>query len=595
VLFGWRRVVRAGIYGRFNLDGEPISGYRSTILGVCPSPGDTIECDSAVAVGSDPADPGAVHAARVVDDVVIFMGHLDEPLALADTLGLAHGTPAALLVRAALAKFGRDAPLRILGEWSCALWSTVERRLVVTVSLMMRDEIFYTVNSKRVLIAPDLNWLAQQPCVGRSLNQDAFAAQLGRRKIQRALGDCSLISGVHAVLAGTRVTFAAGNTHVSAAPELPKPEPFVGQFDDAVGEVDSVLRRIMSQQLERAPNIGLQLSGGLDSSLLTCIAAEERQSHHRLSVFCSATAPDSAIGDETAYAQIVTDHLGLALDRVVPSPATNVYCPDQANFSEANAVFMGPRHYLEDAIRGAVVGRGATAVVIGIYGEMTITNPQPLVTIKRDLWQRFRRFVADTSAPSMWSTPDFGGFNVRLSSHRLKTLPDTVMGWADQPLNLAQPRRRRDLIGWGPGHLYCGRASNEALPGRLRYHVPFRDLRLQTLVAGFPAAFLEQNNQTRALARAVLKGHIPDEIRLRKTKMPFSPDYDCRLQANAPAALTRIPAFRAAEVDDWLDLDWLDEALRTMSVSGPRDVGHAFEVQLTAMVAEYLLWWRTVA
>ena len=58
-------------------------------------------------------------------------------------------------------------------------------------------------------------------------------------------------------------------------------------------------------------------------------------------------------------------------------------------------------------------------------------------------------------------------------------------------------------------------------------------------------------------------------------------------------ARLRIAEFRRAELHEWLDLDWLDAALARVSARGPSDVGEANQVQLTAIFAEFLLWWRT--
>ena len=83
-----------------------------------------------------------------------------------------------------------------------------------------------------------------------------------------------------------------------------------------------------------------------------------------------------------------------------------------------------------------------------------------------------------------------------------------------------------------------------------------------------------------------LAGQLPDSIRLRPKGLGFSPDYFQRLQNNAQTARGRIAAFKAA------DLDWLDSNLQKLGVEGAHGVSDAFQVQITAMAAEYLLWWR---
>ena len=133
---------------------------------------------------------------------------------------------------------------------------------------------------------------------------------------------------------------------------------------------------------------------------------------------------------------------------------------------------------------------------------------------------------------------------------------------------------------------------NEFYPGAVRMTHPFRDLRLLRLFASFPLQMLVKNGADRGIGRSIMAQRLPDAIRLRRSGMPASPDHFMRLQRQAGAARKRIPHFRAAEVDDWLDLDWLDQTLQSVSARGPVNVGEANEVQLTAIAAEFLLWWR---
>ena len=136
------------------------------------------------------------------------------------------------------------------------------------------------------------------------------------------------------------------------------------------------------------------------------------------------------------------------------------------------------------------------------------------------------------------------------------------------------------------------RLATETRPGRIRIECPFRDPRLLRLFAGFPLSYIEYGGLDRSPARHILVGKLPDSIRLRPKGLGFSPDYFQRLQKDAQTARGRIAAYKAADIDDWLDLDWLDSNLRRFGVQGANGVDDAFQVQITAMAAEYLLWWR---
>ncbi len=75
--------------------------------------------------------------------------------------------------------------------------------------------------------------------------------------------------------------------------------------------------------------------------------------------------------------------------------------------------------------------------------------------------------------------------------------------------------------------------------------------------------------------------------------MPAEPDRFQRMQRQAAAARERIADFRKAELDDWIDLDWLDLALFRVQKQGAASNSDSNEVQLTAIAAEFLCWWRS--
>ena len=127
-------------------------------------------------------------------------------------------------------------------------------------------------------------------------------------------------------------------------------------------------------------------------------------------------------------------------------------------------------------------------------------------------------------------------------------------------------------------------ASVEASTKRLEPSVSSLNASVETLVS---------ESHDRPVVRRLLDGRLPDAIRLRTRGMPASPDHLPRLQRQAGAAQQRIAAFRQAELDEWLDLEWLDAALGRVGAHGANDVADANMVQLTTIFAEFLLWWRT--
>jgi asparagine synthase (glutamine-hydrolysing) len=221
---------------------------------------------------------------------------------------------------------------------------------------------------------------------------------------------------------------------------------------------------------------------------------------------------------------------------------------------------------------------------------MTVTGRFPLAT-PRYRAIHFLRRLRDTFRPQQPSErwPD-EGFHVRLAPHRYVDMPAALTESWLRPNQMPEWRRPNEDWGYFPGASKIMLYSTESLCQQLRIDFPFRDTRLLKLFSGFPAHFLRHEGFDRAPARAVLKERLPDSIRLRPKGMPFSPDYYNRLRAQAPQALDRIPVFRAAGVEEWLDLDWLAKGLVRVQIRGARDVSEAFQIQLTANVAEFLTW-----
>lgn len=285
---------------------------------------------------------------------------------------------------------------------------------------------------------------------------------------------------------------------------------------------------------------------------------------------------------------MVAAHLGLHHVPVVPDRAASVYRPNPEIYQQAGGPTLSPRHYLYRALCASARDHGVETLFDGAFGELTLTSYMPLETPRYRLRQAAKR-VLGRGAGQTIDAP----CHIRLAPHRLAKLQLTVAGLVGPYRELLASRKPGDVWGWIPGFDKSWGAST-LLDHGLRGHTPFRDPRLLALFAGFPARFLVQDGLNRAPARAMMAGRLPDAIRLRRTTGAFSPDYMMRICSQADEVLDRFPAFRKAEADDWIDLAWLEASLQQIGARGAQSIPEAFEVQLTAMAAEFLVWWRGV-
>ena len=567
-----------GLHALASLDGVPLRASDLVVLGL--TTGDAPRGDfAAIARDAGQATPVAgTHA---------LLGHIDEPVVLATTLGLAANIPPADLMRAATARYGDDTPMRVGGEWSYLHWDAEGRVLTLMVSDTARDALFFTTDDRRVAIAPHVRTLGALDGIDTAPDPTGLLLHLGRGPMRAVVGDRTILRDVRRVEAGTRVRIARDGVRIGARGELPAPERWRGSFADAVEAIDAMLRTILRQQMTRHPSAAAMLSGGLDSTLVAAFAAAERGAGGSLVALTSAVPAASGLRDETAEAQAVAAHLGIAAYAIVPDHGADAYMPSPAMLDSFDHPAASPRHYVYDALYRAAAAGGATAILDGSDGELTITGYRDI-----DGWRgwlhQLRGRVRQARTPATDAVRD--AFHVRLSAPAL-ALAGTLLGDELAAVRTTAQWRRGREWGYPLSVIAKNRSVTTATPVRgLRHLTPFRDRRLLALCAGMPVGFLMQGRLTRAPGRALLAGKVPEHIRLRRDLVPFSPDYADRLRRDAPRARDRLAGYAAAGVGEWLDLAWLDAALAKVAGEQDRSVDVP-QVQITALAAAFLADW----
>lgn len=579
--------MKSGIYALAALDGAPLEpGDRAIVFAGREAP--PLNAAGCLLAAQD-ADAGAISAQREGDRIELLLGSLDEPEEAARALGLDPRVPPTALAAAAHDRWGVATAVRLSGEWLLARWDGSARTLTLLMSECARDDCYFAVAGGRVAVAPTLAGLARLPWVDDDFDAEMLVRTMGRYQLRTGMGERTILKGVSQLRSGSAVTIRVDGTVTEMASPPPPPALAKISFEDAMGEVEALLRRIMRQRMARADDVAFMLSGGLDSSLLAWLGAEECRPGQRLHFLCSASPEGSGIADETGWAQAVTDHLGAPLIRIVPVKA-DIYVPAPAMFEARAVPTLSPRHYLYRALEDAAASRGASLLVDGAFGELTVSNhgffQEPPVRRLRRLARLARDGIGALARGRQARLVD--DFHVQLAPALLASMAPTDAAPEESLRRLGA----HDAIGYEMGWRKTAGQVTAASDPRTRFALPFRDRRLLRLVAALPASFATKDGAPRAMARALLRGHVPDRIALRQCKMAFSPTYQIMLRAHAPAARARIAAQHDADAGDWLDLDWLDRSLAAVAAGATLTLRQSFRVQGTAIAAEFFRWWR---
>ncbi len=567
-----------GLYAVGSFAGESVDPTDCRILGV-----EHASDDFAGTARDFPGTAGTVDRHEDGANILLFIGRLHDSAALAAALGRIATGPADMAL-AALLRWGADARARMPGEWSLLHWNARDRRLQIATSYRLRDRVLIARVGSRFAVAPSLAALSRLAWIDDTIDPEGLAYELSPQRLRLGREGHTVLRQVRQVEAGQFVTLDATGKHVASRPPL-EAIPWQGSFEDGVAAATDTLRGIIRRSITPYRRIGMLLSGGLDSTLIAAITAEELRSDQTLTGFTSVAPPGTGLVDERAWTQRTADHLGIELIPIWPANDCEIYRPTPQHFE--NGPTRSVRHYLYMALFGAAHERGIEVMLDGEYGESALsrwayfaTPTKRVRATARAILNRLRSAGQEPSDRFMAQfAPDFvSGLPASMREAAPPMPTDWV--WPSRPMGFT-----RGQPGFGAFPTadtgFAFRRANACLG----------DIELLRLVAGMPASFLHRDGNARALIRAMLVGRIPDETRLRTEKRPFSPDYNERLIREARPLESRFESWRDAGLAEILDLDWMARNVGRIADGALPSPQTVAKFHMTAMAAEFLSWW----
>ncbi|HEX7011747.1 MAG TPA: asparagine synthase (glutamine-hydrolyzing) [Steroidobacteraceae bacterium] len=194
---------------------------------------------------------------------------------------------------------GDAAVERLNGIFAYALWDTRERRLLLARDRAGIKPLYYSASPAGFAFASEIKALFESNIVQPRMNEARVAEYLLFRQVA---GQENLFADVYALPPGHTMEVHEGR------PSPPRrywsiqdrPEPFEGDYHEAVDALDATLNRAVARQLMSDVPLGTFCSGGIDSSLTTAIAA--RHTSHPINTF--SVGFHEAAFDESEYARL---------------------------------------------------------------------------------------------------------------------------------------------------------------------------------------------------------------------------------------------------------------------------------------------------
>lgn len=469
---------------------------------------------------------------------------------------------------------------RFNGMFAFALWDRTERVLYLVRDRVGEKPLYYGWMEKTLLFGSELKALRAHPDFTCDINRNALALYLRHNYIPAPY---SIYKGIYKLLPGTIVTISPSKDATPnpipywSAREVAEHgtyKPFTGSTEDAIAQLDNMLRDAVKLRMEADVPLGAFLSGGVDSS--TVVAMMQAQSNQNVKTFTIGFYEDGY--NEAKHAQEVARHLGTdhtelyvtskeAMEVIPRLPA--LY---DEPFSDSSQI---PTYLVSQLTRNHVtvsLSGDAGDEVFGGYNRYTWTSNiwKRIGWMPRHLRWALARGLTIVS-PKVWDDiykksapllPDF--VKQRMFGDKLHKLaeilgvsgqeelywqlvshwksPSTVVLGGTEPLTPLSDRKSwakladftrkmmfLDLITYLPDDILV-KVDRAAMGVSLETRIPFLDHRLIEFAWRLPLSMIVHNGQGKWLLRQVLYRYVPKHL-IERPKMGFGVPIDTWLRS----------------------------------------------------------------
>lgn len=325
---------------------------------------------------------------------------------------------------------------------------------------------------------------------------------------------------------------------------------------DAAAEFRRLLGDAVRIRLRADVPVGLDLSGGLDSSSIVAVACGAPRSD-RLRLF-TVSYPGSAF-DEADFARLVAQRYADRVDQTVLTPTNDELLDELDGFvAHMDEPFHDPqilnlrgiwRSMQRQGIRVSLNGAAGDELLAG-YGGVYL-KPYLLHLLRHG---RVPRFAREFFAYTDYDPQPFGRHYLRAAYHLLPGWlrwyhnpamdvppdiepyrPPAGLGPARRPAAEINQRLIDYMTDWQMNY-WCRVGNQNSMGVPLEYRCPFLDYRLVEFVFSLPLTYLIRDGWLKWLMRTALRDALPAEIVWRRRKGGFRYPLSERL----PAARERL-------------------------------------------------------
>lgn len=435
----------------------------------------------------------------------------------------------------AYAEYGEGCVQRLNGMFAFAIWDCLRHCLFIARDRLGVKPLYYHDTPDGFVFASEIKAVLASGRISARLDPDRVWEYFLYRGIS---GENTLFSGIRSLLPGHWMRISRGRTEIQCYWSHRRPEfPISCSLDRSVAKLDELLTDAVRIRLMSEVPLGTFCSGGVDSSLVTAIAA--RLLGEGVNTF-SVGFSDVAY-DETRYARLVAQHCSTLHHELIVENRDFaehleelVWLNDEPlHFANSVQIYALSR-LAKQYVTVVLTGEGADELFLG-YPRYQI--PQILNRIRharalvRPLTGIFGRFIRDhrvrrleyflehdidSTICANSAANEYEHIDLLLSPNAARTQPyrDHIL---DQYRDISDVGVR---LSFQDQHTYLvsilNRQDKMSMGASVEARVPFLDYRIAEFANSMPSACRTQLLRGKELVKRVARNYLPDEVVYRR-------------------------------------------------------------------------------
>ncbi len=222
------------------------------------------------------------------------------------------------VILAAFKEWGKECVKIFNGMFAFAIYDSKNQELFIARDRAGEKPLFYCADQNSISFSSELKGLIKNKKITREVDKKSLDCFLSFGFVP---GKKCIYSEINKLEAGSWLTFntSSGKIVLEKYWEIPNSANKFKRENDLLTEFGSLFNESVAKQLEADVPVGVLLSGGLDSSLVTAVASKQKTNIKTFNV----RFPGFGKLDETEHARKIADHFGtehIELDASNPDP-----------------------------------------------------------------------------------------------------------------------------------------------------------------------------------------------------------------------------------------------------------------------------------